>query len=333
MSLARGRSRWLAALVVLALSVAAACGDDDDGEDTGSSGSPAPTAAPGTSSSGPTDGPGGTSDPTPTPRQTVYVVQEGDTLIAIAERFGVSVDSIVEVNGIEDPTLINIGQELLIPGGQEPAPTQPGSTPGAETPGSETPDEPDPGPGPAVGLLTPVDKQHALPASYVPPDLTGIPGDYLAPGFGGSLRAEASDALVEMLGAAFQAGHDIRARSAYRSYAEQQATFQYWVDTLGFEEASRISAMAGHSEHQLGTTADVTTAEVGWGLSESFGGTAAGIWMANNAHQYGFALSYPAGAESTTGYAYEPWHFRYIGQAAAAEWNASGLTLNQYLLS
>ncbi len=181
-------------------------------------------------------------------------------------------------------------------------------------------------------ILSPVDKDHALPADYVPPGLAAIPGAYLAPGFSGELRQEAVDALVRMLDDADTAGHDIRARSAYRSYATQESTFNYWVGVLGYDAAVRVSAIAGHSEHQLGTTADLTSPEVGWDLLESFGQTAAGQWLAANAHDYGFALSYPAGAEATTGYSYEPWHFRYIGTTEAQEWNASGLTLNQYLL-
>jgi D-alanyl-D-alanine carboxypeptidase len=50
-----------------------------------------------------------------------------------------------------------------------------------------------------------------------------------------------------------------------------------------------------------------------------------------NAHAYGFALSYPAGAEHVTGYAYEPWHWRYIGPDHATAWKSSGLTLVEYL--
>ncbi len=184
----------------------------------------------------------------------------------------------------------------------------------------------------AVTILSPVDKDHALPTDYVPPGLTTIPVAYLAPGFGGELRQEAVDALVSMLDDAAAAGHDIRARSAYRSYAEQESTFDYWVGVYGFDEAVRISAMPGHSEHQLGTTADLTSPAVGWGLHESFGPTPEGQWLAANAHDYGFALSYPASAEATTGYSYEPWHFRYLGASEAQAWNASGLTLNQYLL-
>ena len=147
----------------------------------------------------------------------------------------------------------------------------------------------------------------------------------------GSLRAEAKTALERMLSDAYAQGHDIYARSAYRSYAEQERTFAYWVSVLGEAEARRVSAEAGHSEHQLGTTVDLTTPDVGYDLTEAFGETPAGRWLADNAHIYGFALSYPAGAEAVTGYAYEPWHFRYVGADHAAAWKASGLTLVEYL--
>lgn len=210
--------------------------------------------------------------------------------------------------------------------GETIAPTAaPGDTTAPTEPPSETI------PPSTVGLLTLVDKQHALPADYAPPDLADVPSDYLAPGYGGALRLEAISALVDLLDAAYTEGHDIRARSAYRSYAEQQTTFDYWVSVLGYDEATRISAMPGHSEHQLGTAVDLTTAEVAWDLTESFGDTAAGQWLASNSVAYGFALSYPDGSEPITGYAYEPWHFRYIGATEAAAFVASGLYLNQYL--
>ena len=187
-------------------------------------------------------------------------------------------------------------------------------------------------PAAGVTILSPVDKDHALPADYVPPTLVAIPVAYIAPGWPGELRQDAVDALVRMLDDAAAAGHDVRARSAYRSYATQETTFNLWVDQLGYDAAVKVSAMAGHSEHQLGTTADLTSPAVGWDLLESFGPTPEGQWLAANAHTYGFVLSYPAGAEAITGYSYEPWHFRYIGTAEAQAWKASGLTLNQYLL-
>lgn len=215
-----------------------------------------------------------------------------------------------------------------------PAEATPVASATAAPPPAETQPPPPPTDPPAasVSILSPVDKDHALPASYVPPLLTVIPGAYRAPGWPGELRQEVVDSLVRMLDDADAAGHDVRVRSAYRSYAKQETTFNYWVGQVGYDEATRISAMAGHSEHQLGTTVDISSPAVGWGLHESFGPTPEGQWLAANAHLYGFALSYPDGAEAITGYTYEPWHFRYIGTAEAQAWHASGLTLNQYLL-
>jgi D-alanyl-D-alanine carboxypeptidase len=223
------------------------------------------------------------------------------------------------------------------------APTSPGETFSQAPPPTETqsagetavPTDPttEPPPPPdSVTLLTPVDKQYSLPAGYVPPDLAAIPSAYLAPGFGGSLRQDALNDMVAMLDAAYAEGHDIRCRSAYRSYAEQEDTFNYWVSILGYEEATRVSAMPGHSEHQLGSTCDLTSPEVGWDLLESFGDSAAGQWLMTHAHEYGFVLSYPQGQEAVTGYSYEPWHWRYLGRDEAAAFKSSGITLNQYLL-
>ena len=53
--------------------------------------------------------------PTPPPAQTTYVVQQGDTLAAIAQQFGTTVEALQAANGIEDPNEIIIGQVLVIP--------------------------------------------------------------------------------------------------------------------------------------------------------------------------------------------------------------------------
>ena len=98
------------------------------------------------------------------------------------------------------------------------------------------------------------------------------------------------------------------------------------------EQALRQSARPGHSEHQMGTTMDITSPSVGNDLVSAFGDTPEGKWLAANAHTFGFVMSYPPGKEATTGYIYEPWHFRYVGKAEAAAVRASGLTLHEYLL-
>jgi LysM repeat protein len=64
--------------------------------------------------------------PTPTP-SGLYTVQEGDTLGALAERFGVSVDQIVAANNLTDPNSLQAGQTLLIPAAAPAAEPTPGS--------------------------------------------------------------------------------------------------------------------------------------------------------------------------------------------------------------
>ncbi len=189
-----------------------------------------------------------------------------------------------------------------------------------------------PTPDPDAWLLPLVSKQYALAGDFVPADLVALPARWVAPGYGAQqLVAPAADALEALLAAARADGLELRVRSSYRSYATQQQTFEYWVQEHGLAQAERESARAGHSEHQLGTTADLTSASVAWDLDASFGDAPEGLWLAAHEWEYGFALSYPRGQEAVTGYEYEPWHIRYIGRAHAAAWHRSGLTLIEYL--
>jgi murein DD-endopeptidase MepM/ murein hydrolase activator NlpD len=69
-------------------------------------------------------------EPTPTPETqatTIHVIQPGETLFAIAKRYGTTVEALVRANQIADPSLIFAGQRLVIPSGQTPAP-QPQTT-------------------------------------------------------------------------------------------------------------------------------------------------------------------------------------------------------------
>ncbi len=75
----------------------------------------------------PSFGPQGTATPTPEPTETprpsptpgpvftAYVVRNGDTLGAVAARFNMTVEELMQVNGITDPHALQIGQVLKIP--------------------------------------------------------------------------------------------------------------------------------------------------------------------------------------------------------------------------
>ncbi|MFW5683849.1 MAG: M15 family metallopeptidase, partial [Spirochaetota bacterium] len=158
------------------------------------------------------------------------------------------------------------------------------------------------------------DKEHALPADYVPAGLVRL-DDYAdrlvlsRPGH--RLTRETTTALIDMSDAATADGVTLVVSSTYRSYDYQADLFDRWVAELGLEEASRVSARPGTSQHQLGTTVDFGC------ICEAFAHEPAGVWLAENAWRYGFSLSYPRGYEEVTGYAYEPWHFRYVGPNAA----------------
>ena len=84
---------------------------------------PRPTATPVPSTPAPT------LTPTPTPTPVIYVVGPGDTLIAIARKYGVTVEALQEANAILDPRLLQIGQELVIPQGEEALVGPPTPTP------------------------------------------------------------------------------------------------------------------------------------------------------------------------------------------------------------
>lgn len=70
--------------------------------------------------------PAATATPTITPTPIVHVVQEGDTLGAIAFQYGVSVEAIQAANGIENPQFLRIAQELVIPVGDDETDSIPG---------------------------------------------------------------------------------------------------------------------------------------------------------------------------------------------------------------
>ena len=176
--------------------------------------------------------------------------------------------------------------------------------------------------------LAPLDKQHRLPADCVP---SLVQLDRAISQGAQYMKPDAAAALNDLAAEARGAGFTIAAVSAYRSYQTQVETFEANVQSGGLEYASRTSARAGHSEHQLGTTVDVSSPGANFGL-EAFSGTAEARWLADNAARFGFVVSYPAGKEAVTGYAPEPWHIRYVGKSVAADVKASGLTLHEYLL-
>ena len=127
--------------------------------------------------------------------------------------------------------------------------------------------------------------------------------------------------------------------SGYRSYDTQVFLYQRktnYYRSLGYGEtdaarlAATVVAPPGASEHQSGMALDFATGENGGGLTDSFAATKAGLWLREHSWEYGFILRYPKGKSEITGYIWEPWHFRYVGEAAAAYMNCYDLCLEEF---
>jgi hypothetical protein len=168
----------------------------------------------------------------------------------------------------------------------------------------------------------PVDSAHPLPIRYEPNDLEVVPSRYGAGGYEDRvllLRREAKEKFMALVEDAERAGVVIRVLSGYRSARYQSGLYENAIARHGVFQNS--VAKPGHSEHQLGTTCDLTTDEIQNGLSSEFEGTRAFRWIEDNGHRYGIFLSYPKYGVRVTGYIYEPWHFRYFGNA---RWSVPG---------
>ena len=170
-------------------------------------------------------------------------------------------------------------------------------------------------------LLQKYSKVYFLNEHYIPSSLTTIPGD-LVFGANRSLQfhGDAWLHLQAMLTDASRSGTSILVESAYRSFGTQAGLKASYKMIYGAGTANQFSAEQGYSEHQLGTTVDLTTTAIGGGLV-GFDKTSAFTWLVGNAYKYGFVLSYP---KNNTYYMYEPWHWRFVGVALATKMHEDG---------
>ena len=179
-------------------------------------------------------------------------------------------------------------------------------------------------------LLVLVNREHKIAYDYIPQGLV-LPQVLAAPGKETAiyLRADPAYELEKMLSAAMEDGHTLYAVSGYRSYALQKTIYTRKVEKAG--EYQRTVAPPGASEHQLGLAIDVNgESTVASGLVAKFGETPEGEWVYANAHRFGFIIRYPKDKTDITGYAWEPWHLRYVGKEAAEEIFALDITFEEY---
>lgn len=165
-----------------------------------------------------------------------------------------------------------------------------------------------------------ISKKYPINASYRRTSVTSPNG----------LTSQTQAALNKMIAAAREKGIRMLVRSGYRSYALQAQILSSKIREYGSESmARRYNAAPGRSEHQTGLAVDLWDG-VTWGVGVR--NTKVGKWLWANAWRYGFILRYPNGKEKISGYAFEPWHYRYIGIADAKNFGPNtNRTLEEYL--
>lgn len=177
-----------------------------------------------------------------------------------------------------------------------------------------------------------VNETHPLDTAYVPAEFYEVESER-------SVDARIKEPLDRMLADAEAAGLSMYVASAYRSYDQQRnvfnATMQDWISRGyspldAYDETKRSVAVPGTSEHATGLAVDIIASEYE-ALDDRQGETAEQQWLMEHCWEYGFILRYPQEKADVTGIIYEPWHYRYVGEAAAKEIHEQNITLEEYL--
>jgi D-alanyl-D-alanine carboxypeptidase len=176
-----------------------------------------------------------------------------------------------------------------------------------------------------------VDKKRPLnPKTYIPKNLVKpkFPNGVGQNPYGIKLAKSAAKAAIQMATAMNAEGKGVLVLSStYRSYQTQVAVHARDVALLGLKAGENLAARPGYSEHQTGLAADLSAVGQGCVIRTCFAQTKAGKWLAANAWQYGFILRYPKGRTATTGYQFEPWHFRYVGVELSTQMHSTGVAV------
>lgn len=159
-----------------------------------------------------------------------------------------------------------------------------------------------------------VSSEHPLDESMVPPieeyRQTGV---YMASGIRDAYGVLSDYIRTNM-------NNTLYIESSYRSFEDQQRVYN--------EEGPEIAALPGCSEHQSGLALDVYVMYFG---GSAFINSDVGRFVNSSCGEFGFIIRYPLGAEDITGFAYEPWHIRYVGFPHSEIIMDNGITLEEYI--
>lgn len=183
-----------------------------------------------------------------------------------------------------------------------------------------------------------VNKSNTLDRSYLP---DGLVYGKLARGRSTvnlRLEGEAIQQLNYMLETAYNEGiSGMVITSAFRTFDKQTSLFNNKTTLLSrkmnrktaMEEASKVVAIPGSSEHQTGLAADICSEGVG--LVRNFANTTQGKWMESNSWRFGYIVRYQKEKTEITRIIYEPWHVRYVGNGHSEIMKTKNMCLEEYV--
>lgn len=170
-----------------------------------------------------------------------------------------------------------------------------------------------------------VNKYYYLDKTYEPQNIITIPIRYAYSD--NKTSEEILEKYKEMFFDAEKEGIKLVISSSYRTYEDQEETYEYYKKIKGEENIDTYAARPGYSEHQTGLAFDILTIGI---TTTQFESTKEFKWLQENAYKYGFILRYPKDKEEITGYEYESWHYRYVGKEAAKIIHDENITFDEY---
>lgn len=172
-----------------------------------------------------------------------------------------------------------------------------------------------------------INREYGLGKDFCPSDLVETHSQYKDHV---KIRFQVFEAWKQLKEALIPLGVELEIESGYRSYDYQEKVRKECIKEKGIDHAYKYIAKPGHSEHQSGLAIDYCLKEqdhyrIEFDIPEEVSKIVEDI-----AVLYGFILRYPKGKETVTGYGYEPWHLRYVGQELATYLYKKQITLDEY---
>ncbi len=134
------------------------------------------------------------------------------------------------------------------------------------------------------------------------------------------LKPEVAQKVELMMADAGAVGVPLDVISGFRSLEDQRYLFFDLKAERGQTPQTRaeVSAPPGYSEHHTGYAVDfIDPSQPATDLNASFEQTQAFRWLDENAAYYGFEMSFTKDNQQNV--AYEPWHWRYVGNQESLE--------------